>query len=195
MTVPLESSNTCRAFGNSDQQRGHPFTTQPGLYLNMNDPAQCNGTVTAWSSCFHMPSNPMEGQPYSVRFLAYRRSDRNEYSVVPNSIHNVRLSIQEIGNNTFMCKRWNLHYTERFLVLENDVIGACLFGEPLNVISYGRNTEVYRRNEDCLGNALGEIDTSRNFWRAGSVTLHLQAHISKSIPFTGCACIHTINIE
>lgn len=178
----VQAQNTCSNFGSSDQQEGG-YTTQRRLVLNFGNTAQCNGTVTAWTYCFHRPrENPSVEKRYSAVFMVYRRTTGNLYNAVPNSMHAVTLSFRYVTQQTFDCRRWNLTDTEQFLIQENDVIGACLFeSEPLNMISVnnGANSHVHRSDSymDCNISAIGEINTADNFERVDTFTLHLQAHI------------------
>ena len=83
-----DAQYSCPAIGTS------PAITRPpdvplemdGLFLNLETPSQCRGTVTGWRVCYYVPlsSTPVG----TIRIMVYRRllSPNDVYSLVPGSI-------------------------------------------------------------------------------------------------------------
>ena len=184
----MSAQNICPTFGSSDQMAG-TYTTPVGLFLDLNNTAQCSGRVTSWTYCFHRPrDSPDEGRRHSAIFMVYRRRMGDSYMAVPNSRHTVTLSQQDIGEGSFGCRTLNL--SKQFRVEENDVIGACFIeGAALNMVSVknGANTHLHRSDinshRDC--SAIGNIDIVEDFRSMDTFRLHLQADISEFDMKTG----------
>ena len=47
------------------------------FYLNVADPAPCNGTINSWRYCFYKPFSIDDGHDYKTTFAVYRRVGTN----------------------------------------------------------------------------------------------------------------------
>jgi len=98
-----------------------------GLFLDLQNPAPCNGTVTAWNYCFYRLESASDLN-YLVDFVVYRRMGSN-YQLVES--RTVDMSGPQLArlNSDFMCDTISLQQSEMFEIREADVLGACLNDE------------------------------------------------------------------
>ena len=93
------------------------------VYLNMNEPAVCNGTVFGWRYCYDQDGAPPHDQ--ALVLAMYRPQQNGSYQLVPGSYY--QLTIEE-DLDRFSCRSTTLEPSEYFTVQENDVVAFC---EPL----------------------------------------------------------------
>ena len=118
---------------NQNDQREDP---QEGrVYLNMNEPAVCSGTVYGWRYCFEPDG---DAPPHALVLAMYRPQRNRAYQLVPGSYY--LLTIKE-DLDTFSCLSTTLEPSEYFTVQENDVVAFC---EPLMTL----RVEVFFRRDD-----------------------------------------------
>lgn len=95
-----------------------------GLYLNLQSPAGCNGTVTAWRYCYHTKDRN-RNRIYSAQFAVYRPV-YNGYTRVVGSCTTITKYGHEEVDHPFHCESLRLEPSEQFVVNSWDVIGVCL---------------------------------------------------------------------
>jgi len=123
------TAQSCTPFGNTDRmERG--LSSARGLFLDLQNPAPCNGTVTAWNYCFYRIESASDIN-YIVDFVVYRRMGSN-YQLVES--RTVDMSGPQLAalNSDFMCDTISLQESEMFEIREADVLGACLNDEGNN---------------------------------------------------------------
>lgn len=172
---------SCPTFGSEAEQGQNTPQSSSGLLLNFGDTAQCNGTVTAWSYCFHQPTQN-RSDPFSAKFIVFRRGQDNNdvYTEVEGSVSTVEFSYDNARTAPF-CRRKALTGRTEFKIEQNDVIGACLHSEPLELASQtSDNTRlVYSsQDQDCSEGSLRSIDIMQGFNNKNWI-LHLSVVISK----------------
>jgi len=106
------------------------LSSAKGLFLDLQNPAPCNGTVTAWNYCFYRIESASDLN-YLVDFVVYRRRGSN-YLLVESTT--VDMSGRQLAalNSDFMCDTISLQESEKFEIREADVLGACLNDEGNN---------------------------------------------------------------
>ena len=173
----VAQQQSCPSFGDDSTESLRPYSTEERLYLNFKESSQCNGTVTRWNFCF-FNARSTEGITLGARFMVYRRSNTPQvYTVVPNSMYTL-----QVNSTVFPiqgCSNVELSESQRFQILENDIIAACVlenFGEryPLFVTSTGRVDAIQVYEQRCIDDQLGTIDLGRLNHRIRNA-LHLHA--------------------
>ncbi len=97
-----------------------------GLFLNFENRAQCNGTVTAYYYCYYDLSSANRMNAFFMVF----RENGNEYSLVEGSHREVTRTRSQVDG--FGCNVEQLELTQRFEVQENDIVAACTVDPPGN---------------------------------------------------------------
>ena len=117
------------------------------VYLNMNEPAVCNGTVYGWRYCFD-PDD--DDPPHALVLAMYRPQQNGTYQLVPGSYY--PLTVEEDIINSFSCRSTMLEPSEYFTVHEKDVVAFC---EPLDktrvevFFERRRNSLMHWNGEGC----------------------------------------------
>jgi len=88
----------------------HSLSSLRGLFLDLQNPAPCNGTVTAWNYCFYRIESASDIN-YIVDFVVYRRIGSN-YQLVES--RTVDMSGPQLArlNSDFMCDTISLQESE-----------------------------------------------------------------------------------
>ena len=168
---------SCPSFGDDSTESLRPYSTENNLYLNFREPSQCNGTVTRWSFCF-FNARSTEEVSLGARFMVYRRSNTPQvYTVVPNSMYDLQVNSTTLPMQG--CSSVELSASQRFQILENDIIAACVLDSsgaiyPLFVTSTGRVDAIQVYEQRCGENQLSTIDLGRLNHRIRNA-LHLHA--------------------
>ena len=94
------------------------------LYLNIDNPALCSGTVTRWEYCFYPP---IDNGTYHILFAIYRQSDA--FPNIPfyqsrSPRLNLTISIDNKVDEGFLCN--SFFPAEQISVQQGDIIGICL---------------------------------------------------------------------
>ena len=154
------------------------------LFMNFDAPSQCR---TQWNYCYILFGD--SDNTFGVKFMVYRESDVAEvYNVVPGSNYTLLRSYSQLqlGQD---CGTVELSSSERFQILPNDIISACLVDNDKNNIEHliitsiaigseARQLAVDRR---CFDSELRTIDAGPGGINSPrSRRLHLHATISKS---------------
>ena len=99
-------------------QRDDPGPEEGHVYLNMNEPAVCSGTVYGWRYCF----DPDDDPPHVTVLAMYRPQQNGSCQLVPGSYYLLTL---EEDLDRFSCRSTTLEPSEYFTVQENDVVAVC----------------------------------------------------------------------
>jgi hypothetical protein len=138
------------------------------LYLNTDNPAQSDGTITCWEYCYYPPTEP--GNYHGIVLFAIFR--QRTLTNVPNlqlyerqsPILNLSISIDIGLGEGFLCN--SFIPVEQVSVQQGDIIGVCLpRTNSLNIVS---DTSSARLSNDRL---LYEEDDCSNF--PGAILGHL----------------------
>ncbi len=100
---------------------------QVGLFLDLQNPAQCGGTAKAWKFCYHGRVN--QRPVLAVGLLIYRQlnvTERQLSSYILVSSKTIVRNSMEMISSGFHCENIALEETEVFDIHKGDVIGACL---------------------------------------------------------------------
>ncbi len=159
--------------------------SSPGLFLNLENRAQCSGTVTAYHYCYY----DLSSEAVRIVFFMIFRENGSEYSLVEGSHRRVTRTDSQV--NGFGCDVEQLDETQQFQVQENDIIAACTVDHsdirPLHVLadSTGGN-DIYELNDFDSGSPDGcspsELSTIRvsGLQRRDDFALHLYADIGET---------------
>ena len=91
------------------------------LYLNVDNPAQCNGIISHWEYCYYLPENR---GVYRVYFAVYRQRVRGNVQYQRQSpIMNLSVNNYE-SEDSFICDSFTP--MEHISVQQGDFIGICL---------------------------------------------------------------------
>ena len=66
------AQDTCGHINVSNETAGTPRMADNEFYLDIDNPATCNGTVASWKVCYHGPIDP-RNKRYEVVYAIYRR--------------------------------------------------------------------------------------------------------------------------
>jgi len=163
----------------------HSLSSAKGLFLDMQNPAPCNGTVTAWNYCFYRIESASDIN-YIVDFVVYRRRGNGVmYDLVESMTVDMSGGQLEDLNSHFTCDTISLQESEMFEIREADVLGACLNDEGnnqkmLDILAESVTNTLYV-TDGCTQSGVN-IPTSINSRRlttSSSFALHLFVDISK----------------
>ncbi len=114
--------------GNNDENK-YTEATVSMIYLNLNNPAQCNGTVSSYRYCHYGTSQSGNSVQFNAILAVFRKVD-NTYRPVAGS--DITLTMR--NNNQFNCLSADLEGLIQ--VQPDDVLGACVArgegGNPSN---------------------------------------------------------------
>ena len=102
------------------------------LYLNTDNPAQSDGTITHWEYCYYPPNEP---GIYQLFFAIFRLRTFNSVQLYERQspILNFSISVNGLGEG-FLCR--SFIPVEQISVQQGDIIGVCLpRTNSLNVVS------------------------------------------------------------
>ena len=184
LALCLVSAQSCGTIGNDDDSELNDRTEQR-FYLDINNPATCNGTITSWTVCYYGP-NDARGSYWAI-YAVYKRTGgsggEERYERVSGIFSAVRATegvitfnreplvdgqIQERG---FMCYNNSIDISESPLTVQvGDIIGACVF-EPqdgsfgltrqeLNIVGEMRGESLMEVNADNVGCTMETIPPS-----------------------------------
>ena len=155
-----DAQNVCRAGRGaigSDYDREYDAEVRVGgrLYLNTDNPAQCNGSITQLEYCYYPPDNPQ--RIYSVDIAIYREQfNRRQQRVYQLQIY-IPISLSGfLLNDEFSCATLNIPSTIAIYIQEGDIIGACLPG--INSLDVVNDTSI--STEENLNASLSYIESN-----------------------------------
>ena len=153
------------------------------IYLNIENPAQCNGTITQWKYCYYKPDNQ---EDYQAHVALYRRTvpgrSGNVHYRRQNPSYSISIKHDEEGSD-FVCASYPLN--ESIAIQQGDFIGICLpQNNSLDVVSDTSGVELHADSlqytvNDCESDAPGNIPNTNNLSKAHDRIVHLYAHISR----------------
>ena len=160
-TVEMEPS--CRV-GNSSTSSTP--AANPGVYLNTEFPAECDGVVTAWHYCYYPQDASDSNTTYTASVAVWRLDNTtDQYILLNGSITLIELQPVDTLARIYCTQEILVNSIE---VRRGDVIGVVLPTEnPIPMI--GMESE----------NILHYSDTLDDFFESLSSALHLYAEISK----------------
>ena len=172
----------CGVIGaNLNEQNRHNASN---FFLNVQDPAFCNGEITSFRYCYYQPQTlAME---YSSMFAVYRPrniSSALSYNIVSQAIK-VTKTIDQDGQ--FICSSVTL--TVPVIVQAGDVLGACVVSQPsnntfaqLDIVGNNVTSDNYLMTADSsvCGNSTVPL-TVNSLDQTDGLVLHLYADISPS---------------
>ncbi len=133
----------------------------PGVYLNTEFPAECDGVVTAWHYCYY----PQDARDSSITYTASVHLDNttDQYILLNGSITLIELQPVDILARIYCTQEILVNSIE---VRQGDVIGVML---PTEIPMIGMESE----------NILHYSETLDDLFRLLNSALHLYAEISK----------------
>ena len=165
----------------------HTLSTAKGLFLDLQNPAQCSGIVTAWNYCFYRVDSASDLN-YIVDFVVYRRRpDSSNYNLVESSKRTFGMTGNQLAalDGHFNCYTIQLPESAMFEIQEDDVLGACLNDagnnhKPLDVLAESISNTLYVTDgcEESLASIASRIRRNRLITRT-SYALHLFVDVSK----------------
>ena len=175
------TAQSCTLFGNTDRME-HSQSSAKGLFLDLQNPAPCNGTVTAWNYCFYRIESASDIN-YIVDFVVYQRMGSN-YQLVEN--RTVDMSGRQLRdlNSDFTCDMISLQESEMFEIREADVLGACLNDEGnnqkmLDILAESVTNTLYVTDGCTQSVNIPTSIRSRGLTTSPSFALHLFVDVSK----------------
>ena len=181
------TAQSCTSFGNTDQIRRSDSSAK-GLFLDLQNPAQCSGIVTAWHYCFYRLESSSDIN-YIVDFVVYRRRQgSNDYDIVESSYRTVDMSGNQLrALNNFNCRTVQLPASDMFEIQEDDVLGACINDEGndqkmLDILAESVTNTLYVTDGCTESRASIASRIRRNsLTTSSSFALHLFVDVSKFI--------------
>ena len=165
----------------------HSLSSAKGLFLDLQNPAQCSGIVTAWNYCFYRIESASDLN-YIVDFVVYRRRQgSSDYDLVQSSYRTVDMTGNQLAalNSHFNCLTITLPESEMFEIQEDDVLGACLNDagndqKMLDILAESVTNTLYVTDgcEESLASIASTIRRNR-LTTSPSFALHLFVDVSK----------------
>ena len=167
--ICLVSGQTCTIGRNDDSQLGE--RTDLRFYLDVNNPATCNGTITNWRVCYYGRSDSGLNS-YWATYAIYQRMGSGgdeSYVKVSGMFRAVRTTTQtltgfldgadglnEIG---FDCYTDSIDVGDSPLTIRpGDIIGACVFDPEDGSIITRRELDIVGETSAGLGESLMRSD-------------------------------------
>ena len=166
------------------------------FYLNTQDPAQCDGTITEFNFCYYRPTQ--FAASYDFTFAVFRRSSSEYISVSEAFTTGITVANSNLGRfGTFGCITFLVNDIP---VQADDVIGVCIYdppdnAEPVDIFgtdytnrvqfdAVGQNTGsehflMSTGNSGCGDMSVPNPVTVSSLNRANERVLHMYADISK----------------
>ncbi len=157
---------------------------QKGLFLNFENRAPCNGTVTAYNYCYY----DTKGEAVATVFMVYRQN-RDHYTLVDGSWHSVNKTQNQLLQADLSCEDEPLEKMQQFQVEENDIIAACIVDtsntKRLRVLAENAEGHSLQRvkksgNSDSCSPSEFNMIAAGNFEELSEFALHLFADIGKA---------------
>ena len=165
----------------------HSLSSAKGLFLDLQNPAQCSGIVTAWNYCFYRIESTSDLN-YIVDFVVYRRmGSSDDYQLVQSSYRTVDMTGNQLAalDGHFNCFTIQLPESEMFEIQEDDVLGACLNDKGddhkvLDILAKSVTSTLYV-TDGCTESRASIASTIRSdrLTSSRSFALHLFVDVSK----------------
>ena len=155
-----------------------------GFYLNTQDPAQCDGTITEFQYCYYRTNLGFQSS-YEFTFAVFRETSSGTYTSVSNAFTTGRTAFNaNLPSGTdFACASYSP--SAAVDIQTGDMIGACIYDPPggrvqLDVVGRNAGSVQYimsTGNSGCGNSAVPNTVTSLT--RMDSSVVHIHADISK----------------
>ena len=137
--------------GKKPEVFGDNIRSVSGLFLNLDNPAQCNGYVTSWNICYYV----FEGEQNTIEVGVWRNNSENEnFDLVSKSM--LRIQLSSSASIEFICQQWEV--SSHIMVRTGDVVGVYYApDESLTYIAVGNagDSTIYQR--------VGALDFNQSF--------------------------------
>ena len=162
-----------------------------GFYLNIQDPAPCNGTIDEFQYCYYR-TNQSGVTAYRFSAAFFRETSPGLYSAV-SIVFRARRNENNLGSQSFSCVITS--FSSPVEVRAGDVIGACIFEPPslttvqLDVVGQNASADRYlmrTTNSGCSNTEVPSSVMDSSLTKMESLELHIHANISE------CKDIHII---
>ena len=157
------------------------------FYLNVADPAPCNGIINGWRYCIYNPDDIENYRYYITTFAVYRAVGTGYQKVMSSETRVSRRGNKINRSQDFNCYNVSVN---SFTVQAGDFVAACIYDPGLNGGLYrqldliGRNVagSLMRTNTEfasqCSGNSLPSVVSDNQLSNESSRILHLYATIT-----------------
>ncbi len=176
---------SCRV--GTDSSTEFEANREHSFYLNTQDPAQCDGTITEFNFCYYRSTQLAAS--YDFTFAVFRRSS-SEYINVSEAFTTGRtVANSNFGTGTLACRTFSVNDIP---VQAGDVIGVCIYDPPDNVglttrlsidmVSQNAGSEHFimsTGNSGCGDMSIPNPVAVSSLNRADERVLHIHADISK----------------
>ena len=178
----IHGQDTCGVIGTNEEER--TANRDHNFYLNTQNPAPCNGTITSFQFCNYRGTQL--GSSYEATFAIYRlrASQTDSYDVIIPALTAGRRPFTGLGDNgDFGCT--TLTPVVPVTVQAGDVIGACVFDPPDNILQNDIVGEIDDSDRYLMTtgtNGCGDAavpSTVNSLNRRDSRVLHIHADIGK----------------
>ncbi len=191
--LTIHGQSCCVGTDSSTQfeaNRAHSF------YLNTQDPAQCDGTITEFNFCYYRSTQVAAS--YDFTFAVFRRRSAEYISVSEAFTTGRTVANSNFGTGgTFACRTFSVNDIP---VQAGDVIGVCIydppdnaesvrvFGDdytnrlPIDMVSQNAGSEHFLMstgNSGCGDMSVPNPVAVSSLIRANQRVLHIHADISK----------------
>ena len=188
------SGQTC-TIGRNDESAGNVRTDQR-FYLDVNNPATCNGTITNWTVCYYGRS---DSGSYWATYAVYRRmgSGDDEYYEKVSELFRAVKATPGIADDAdgliqedFNCYTDSIDTGDSPLTIQaGDIVGTCVF-DPQNTDEFDRHQlnivtdvpgESLMRNNinvDCTVDDIPSSILQGDLRRQNNRRLHIYANIA-----------------
>ncbi len=122
--------DTVQVIGNNDNTE-YTEAIDSMVYLNLNNPAQCNGTISAYQYC-HYPTTETGGGVRFNAILAVFRREGNFYQSVTGS----DVVLEVVTTLGFTCSTVNVTPMNGIQIEPGDALGACVGRMQINNDSF-----------------------------------------------------------
>ncbi len=175
LTGPVNGQDTCTVGDMLSSSTSSAMTRR--LFLDINHPAPCSGTVTMWHVCYYEPSSTQPSTDFTALFYIWRPIENTEfYRPVVQTSHTVNIFNPE-NNENFECT--DINFDAVILIEEGDILGAYIPGvNGLRVVSDGLSGE-NRLQFINSGPDVNSVTTSETAQLLTGHELHLTADIGE----------------
>ena len=162
------------------------------FYLNIADPAPCNGTITRWRYCYYGPSSLLSAS-YRVTFAVYRNDMTDSGGLYYQRVSRTFTADRVATSQNPISSGFNCHDeldigSEAVEIQRGDIVGACIFDpndylifvhSQLDVVgeASGYSLLEMRDISECDFNAVPNQILVSNLREQTSRILHLYADI------------------
>lgn len=185
--MPEAQAQTCGDIGNVAQE----FTEsrERNFFLNIQDPAACDGTVTEFQYCYYRTDQLSVGHLFT--FAVYRETSEGSNTYTPVSdAFNTGTGFFSHGSDSFTCLTYNPGLA--IVIQAGDMIGACVYDPPneggllgsrvqLDVVGQDAGVDRFLMkavdNTGCGNTAVP--DSVNGLTRADALVLHIKAIIGE----------------